>query len=121
MRDKNVSLYGHNAVWPGLYVASSCCVGSPVDGAPSYIEQAPVVGFPESWWVDGSRHDYMAGIKMPPARCCSQGSCVASMYCHGTQKAPGIGGNALWMMSPGSNCGDYGGGGAVCVSWNYYC
>lgn len=121
LRDKVGSVYGHYAVWPGFYVASSCCVGAAFDGSPSYIEQAPVVGFPESWWVDSSTHEYRAGIKLPPARCCSQGACFAMQYCHGIQKAPGIGGNALWNMSQGYSCGEYGGGGAVCVSWDYYC
>lgn len=121
MREKVVSVYGHYAVWPGMYVASSCCVGAGFDGSPSYIEQAPVVGFPESWWVDSSRHDYKMGVKLPPARCCSQGACFAMQYCHGIQKAPGIGGNAMWNMSQGYSCGEYGGGGAVCISWDYYC
>lgn len=120
MRDKNAVVYGHYAVWPGVYLSSSCCVGTGWDGSPSYIEQAPVVGWPESWWVDGSRHDYMAGIKIPPARCCDM-SCFGALHCHGIQKAPGIGGNARWNMSEGRSCGEYGGGGAVCVSWDYYC
>ncbi len=116
---KNVKHYGIFGAWPGFWVGSSCCLGASFNGdSGSFHIQLPTVGFPNSWNIVSPDSSWSLGKQWGTAeKCCSQG-CFAPMACHGWRKGPGVGGTGRWVRSPGYNCGDYGRGGAICVSWN---
>jgi hypothetical protein len=116
---KNVKHYGIFAAWPGFWVGATCCLGqSNATNSSSFHVQLPTVGFPSSWNIVSPDPEWPLSKQWGTAeKCCSQG-CFAPMACHGWRKAPAVGGTGRFSRQPGITCGDYGRGGAVCISWN---
>jgi len=117
LRQQNVQVYEVPALWPSFATDRVCCLGGPYNAGDHWVLAPPVPGFPRSFRVSSNKTTDQRSTQTPFASCC-RGNCFGELACHGVQRFPGVGGSGY--STTGTNqlgCGDYGGGGAVCISW----
>lgn len=117
LREKNVLVYEVPALWPSFATDRTCCLGGPYNAGDHWVLAPPVPGFSRSFRVSSNKTTDQRSTQETFGSCCRQ-QCFGHIACHGVQRFPGVGGSGY--STTGTNqlgCGDYGSGGAVCISW----
>jgi hypothetical protein len=118
MRQKNTRVYNVPALWPSFATDRVCCLGGPYNSGDHWVIAPPVPGFSRSFRVSSNYVTKDRSTQTPFGQCCRSNQCFGELSCQGVQRFPGVGGSGY--ATTGTNqlgCGDYGGGGAICISW----
>jgi hypothetical protein len=117
LRCRNTHVYSVPSTWPSYATDRTCCLGGPYNAGDHWVLAPPVPGFARSFRVSSNKNTDQRSTQTAFGQCCRQ-QCFGEMACQGVQRFPGVGGSGY--ATTGTNqlgCGDYGSGGAVCISW----
>jgi len=117
LRQKNIRVYEVPSLWPSFATDRTCCLGGPYNAGDHWVLAPPVPGFPRSVRVSSNKTTDQRSTQTTFAQCCHQ-NCFGDLSCAGVQRFPGVGGSGY--ATTGTNqvgCGDWGSGGAICISW----